>query len=492
MEGFVVLLLLVVVVINAVRMHNKKSTVKRLNSELAASNSDLQNAHEQIAFLAEFHDRYKRVADSDARLEELNADISEAMVLLSRRRDELQQLTSRLESTQKKLAAAENRVLKLRDAYDRIRYSIESYDSAPDLPSAGAPGISFEDITSIAPVTINALSIKELRSRYRANEKSIRELVAAYAGRYTTKANEAVYKLMVLGMEAELQNIIFMMKFGKLEDAVDKVKQLTAKYYTIAVEGNQVIAGTLTKFIAQLEYQYIQAVSIEYEYYLKREAAREQQRALKEQMRQEAAERERLELERKKVDGEEAKYRSELERLAQMLAAASAADSAALNARIAQLEAQLSSVEARKSEIINLQNGKAGTVYIISNLGAFGDHVFKIGMTRRLEPQDRIDELGSASVPFPFDVHSFIFSNDAVALESALHRELNDRRVNKVNLRKEFFDVSLPELQSLVERIDPTAPFHTTFLAEQYNQSQSIASVPYQAFLSDDEYSAAV
>lgn len=121
-----------------------------------------------------------------------------------------------------------------------------------------------------------------------------------------------------------------------------------------------------------------------------------------------------------------------------------------------------------------MQNGKAGTVYIISNLGSFGDHGFKIGMTRRMEPQERVNELGDASVPFPFDVHSFIFSEDAVSLENKLHKELNHRRVNKVNLRKEYFDITLDELEALVERIDPSAPFQKTMLAEQYHQSLSI------------------
>lgn len=134
----------------------------------------------------------------------------------------------------------------------------------------------------------------------------------------------------------------------------------------------------------------------------------------------------------------------------------------------------MQSVSEKKEEIINLQNGKAGTVYIISNLGAFGDNMFKIGMTRRLEPQERVNELGDASVPFPFDVHSFIFSEDAVALETKLHHELNAKRVNKVNLRKEFFRVSLDDLEALVARIDPSAPFQRTMLAEQYHQSLSI------------------
>ncbi len=92
---------------------------------------------------------------------------------------------------------------------------------------------------------------------------------------------------------------------------------------------------------------------------------------------------------------------------------------------------------------------KAGNVYIISNLGSFGDNVFKIGMTRRLDPMDRVNELGDASVPFKFDVHSFIFSDNAVDLEKTLHERLKNSRVNKVNARKEFFYITIDELENL-------------------------------------------
>lgn len=129
----------------------------------------------------------------------------------------------------------------------------------------------------------------------------------------------------------------------------------------------------------------------------------------------------------------------------------------------------------KKEEITSLQNGKAGYVYVISNLGSFGNDVFKVGMTRRLDPQERIDELGNASVPFKFDVHSFIFSQDAVQLESDLHAALESKRVNKVNPRKEFFKVSLDDLEKLVEKYDPAAEFNRTMQAEQYYQSLSVA-----------------
>ena len=158
--------------------------------------------------------------------------------------------------------------------------------------------------------------------------------------------------------------------------------------------------------------------------------------------------------------------------------------------RLSEVEALLSQVEEKKEEIVTLQSGKAGTVYIISNLGSFGDSMFKIGMTRRLEPMDRVRELGDASVPFPFDVHSMIFSDDAVALEYRLHKELAQQRVNKVNLRKEFFSVSVDVLEDLVNQIDPSAAFERTMLAEQFHQSLSIDMPPDETLddmLSDND-----
>ena len=270
-----------------------------------------------------------------------------------------------------------------------------------------------------------------------------------------------------------MQNIIYNIKYEKLDKSIDDVKTVTQKYLKIAADGNQNIAGTLTKFIGEIEYLFINAVKIEYNYYVKKEQARQEQLAIREQMRQEAEERRALEAERKKVEKEESKYQIEIEKLQEQLSAAKDEEMEKLNARILALQAQLAEVIVKKEEISNLANGKAGNVYIISNLGSFGENVFKIGMTRRLNPQDRVNELGDASVPFKFDVHSFIFSNDAVGLESKLHNILNEKRVNKVNMRKEFFYTTVDELEELVTQIEPTAEFNKTMLAEEFRQSQS-------------------
>lgn len=331
------------------------------------------------------------------------------------------------------------------------------------------------DIDALLPeADLNCLTVKDLAARYKKVRKQISDVCKAYEERYTTKTIAALYKLMVLALQSEFENILYKLQFGKLETGIEAVKELTAKYYAIACDGNQHIVPTLKRFIIQIETLYLEALNIEYEYYVQRERAKEEQRAIREQMRQEAEERKRLEQERKKVEAEENKYRQEIERITIQMQQAHDAELEELRKRLEEMNALVSKVEEKKEEIINLQNGKAGTVYIISNIGSFGDNVYKIGMTRRIEPQDRVNELGDASVPFPFDVHSFIFSEDAVALETALHHELNDRRVNKVNLRKEFFNVSIEELQKIVERVDPTAPFRVTALAEQYRQSISI------------------
>lgn len=403
--------------------------------------------------------------------------------------------SAELDAIEKKTKAAENRIQKAAPLFNSMRHAMDAFMAPEAEYRELRPAFDACDFSSVAPIQLNCMTMKALRARYRQNEQRVREVFTAYEKRYTTKANATIYKLMVLALEAELQNILHTINYGQLETAQTAVKVLTERYYTIASDGNQSIAPTLRKFIGQIEALYLDAVAIEYEYYVQRERAREEQRAIKEQMRQEAEERKRLEQERKQVENEEKKYRAEMERVAAQLAQTPPTDESAvqvLNARILELQRQLDSVDEKKEDIIRLQNGKAGTVYIISNIGAFGDHVFKIGMTRRLEPQERINELGDASVPFPFDVHSFVFSEDAVSLEFALHKELNDRRVNKVNLRKEFFNVPIEELQALVERLDPTAPFQTTALAEQYYQSLSITEVPNESITAIDEEDEAV
>lgn len=460
-----------------------KNMTAELEKEYKAREQKLQK---------EFSDK-RKTAESDlqnhiADLERVIADREQkSNDILSR----LNELMLQEAKTSKNLKTQTNKLSRSKELVKAINYTLEKYlYYDPAQNTIKLPENDLSDLEEISPSVIlklHCMDVKDLRKAYRLNDKQINSVLEKYSSRYTTKANQAIYKLMVIALRAELQNILYNLKYDKLDKSIEDVKSVTQKYLKIAGDGNQNIAGTLTKFIGEIEYLFINAVKIEYNYYVKKEQARQEQLAIREQMRQEAEERRALEAERKKVEKEEAKYQTEIEKLQEQLVAAKDEELEQLNNRILELQAQLAEVVVKKEEISNLANGKAGNVYVISNLGSFGENVFKIGMTRRLNPQDRVNELGDASVPFKFDVHSFIFSDDAVSLENKLHSILNEKRVNKVNMRKEFFYTTVDELEKLVTEIEPTAEFNKTMLAEEFRQSQSTNELYTSDYSFDEE-----
>ena len=422
----------------------------------------------------------------------LNAQANGMRQHLTQLQAQINAAASENERIDKQLKTSTNKLNRSKEIYKSVEYSIDNFfnysPALSELKLYQDQAIILEELSPSVILKLHYMDVKSLRKAFRDNNKQIEKVLSQYRSRYTTKSNKAIYVLMVIALKAELQNILYTLKYEKLDNAIDQVKTTTKKYLDIAAAGNQSIAGTLTKFIGEIEYLFINAVKIEYNYYVKKEQARQEQLAIREQMKQEAEERKALEQEKKKIEREESKYNTEIEKVKSQMQNASSDELEALNKRILELESKLADVVVQKDKIVNLQNGKAGNVYIISNLGSFGDNVFKIGMTRRLEPQDRINELGNASVPFKFDVHSFIFSEDAVSLENKLHTMLNDKRVNKVNLRKEFFQVSIDDLESLIGEIEPTAEFNKTMIAEEFRQSQSTDEI-YSSDLemTDDE-----
>ena len=143
--------------------------------------------------------------------------------------------------------------------------------------------------------------------------------------------------------------------------------------------------------------------------------------------------------------------------------------------RLTELEGKLKIAEEKNQRAISMaQQTKSGNVYIISNIGSFGENVYKIGMTRRLEPLDRIRELGDASVPFEFDVHSMIYSENAPELERELHKKFLRLQVNKVNPRKEFFKVTLIDIKAAIDNMSINAKWTMTAEARHYRESLAI------------------
>ena len=409
----------------------------------------------------------------------VETDISNSNQIISTLREEIANLSAEKEKLEKQTKSSVNKIQKAKELYRAIDYSLNFFHAPTSFEESSYHPLNEEQtalLNELAPtvsLNLHCMDMRDLRTAYRNNEKQIDKLVESYKGRYTTKANQTIYELMVIALRAELQNVLYVLKYDKLEKGVESIKLITSKYLSIATKGNQSIAPTMTRFIGEIEYLFINAVKIEYNYYVKKEQAKQEQQAIREQMRQEAEERKALEQERKKIEAEEKKFLNEIERIREQIKDADEQTAEKLKSELLEVESSLADVAVKKEEIVNLQNGKAGNIYIISNLGSFGENVFKIGMTRRLDPQDRVDELGSASVPFKFDVHSFIFSEDAVVLENELHKRLNEQRVNKVNMRKEFFYSTIDELEALTLEISPSAEFNRTMLAEEFRQSQS-------------------
>lgn len=394
---------------------------------------------------------------------------------------DIPQYEVQLEKLTKEVSKQEKNAKKFKSECVGIQNLIEKFPTAIDYrvieQELKTLEISFNEgvLEPIVRLNLHHQDSKLLRKEMNANNAEIKKLLKAYQSRYTTKANLTIYNLMVIGLQAELQNILHTLSYSNLDKAIENAKTLISKYLTVCGNGNASILSTITKFLSELEPLFLNAIQIEYKYYIQKEKEKEEQRQIREQMRQEAEERRILEAEKKKIEKEEEKFITEMAKNKELLLNEKDQEKIlALEARLKELEGQFNQLEEQKEEIVKRANGRAGYVYVISNLGSFGEKMFKVGMTRRLNPLDRIDELGDASVPFKFDVHAMIFSDNAVGLEQKLHQMLELQRVNKINLRKEFFFSDINQLQDLVQEIDSTVEFTTTMAAMEHRQSESL------------------
>jgi hypothetical protein len=176
------------------------------------------------------------------------------------------------------------------------------------------------------------------------------------------------------------------------------------------------------------------------------------------------------------AEKEEKMYRKMIDKAKESLEKATEEERIIAQQRIEDLEQQLAKILAKEERVKSLaEQTRRGHVYVISNIGSFGEGVCKIGLTRRLDPLVRVNELGDASVPFKFDVHALIHAEDAPSLETALHRKFNHQRVNAVNFRKEFFHADLTDIKNAVDEIvGSDIDFKMTALAEEYYESRRL------------------
>lgn len=272
-----------------------------------------------------------------------------------------------------------------------------------------------------------------------------------------------VGELLIRAFNSECDSIISNVKFNNIKKSHNKIK----KIFKTMNELTNNIGTELTENYLELK---LKELELRCGYVTMKQKEKEEQQRIKEQMREEERVRKELEVEEKKVEKEEKHFMNELNKLQKRIKKESEETQKILLKQIEELQSKLSELSEVKADIMNRRlNNKAGYVYIISNVGSFGENVYKIGTTRRLEPQVRVDELSNASVPFKFDVHAMIFSDDAFDLENKLHQMFDNKRINKVNKHKEFFGVTLEEIEKAVkENFNETVIFNKTVINEEY------------------------
>ena len=292
------------------------------------------------------------------------------------------------------------------------------------------------------------------------------ELITVTSTNTKTVINSNV-KQILRCFNSECDNILLGLSNKNIDTSRNK---LTKSFETLnkifSVDGVQLKHNALDMKLEQL--------NLVYSYELKRAQEIEIQKEIKAQMVEEEKVRREIEKQKAKITKDEKQISGEVNRLMKyMQKAANDIEKNLYLEKIQELEQKLQELAAEKESVLEREaNAKAGFVYIISNIGSFGEDVYKIGMTRRLEPMDRIKELSSASVPFEFDVHAMIFSENAPELETTLHKHFESRSVNKVNLRKEFFKVSLDEIEKVVtQNYNKTVEFTRIPIASEYRQT---------------------
>lgn len=322
----------------------------------------------------------------------------------------------------------------------------------------------------------NSTGYKEALDRIRTKQKELIKSGSAVTGSKSWSVNgdlkkgakmvSDMQKLLLRAFNLECDDVIDRVKFNNIEAAE---KRIQSSFSSISKLGT-ICDVAITGKYRDLK---IEELHLAHEYQVEKQNEKEHLKQIRAEERERAKLEKEIEEARKKIEKEEKHYTNALRNIDKQIKSADPADVPALLEKKAEMEGRIAELNASREEIdYRVANQKAGYVYIISNIGAFGEGVYKIGMTRRLDPMDRVDELGDASVPFDFDVHALIFSDDAPALEAALHRAFEDRKLNMVNTRREFFRVSLDEIKAVVKKnFDKTVEFIDVPPAEQYRMS---------------------
>ena len=323
----------------------------------------------------------------------------------------------------------------------------------------------------------NSTQYKEALAQVRNEQKAHMRMLsdAASNTNWTVNGSKAqgrkmvrdVQKLLLRGFNSECDELISKVKTSNIDKTVDRMRRLAE---TISKLGATLGISISPYYVGLKERE----AYLAYEFAMVKEREKVEISEARAREREELKVQKEIEEKRRQLRKEETQYEKALAEAVAKLEGASPEEESAVREKIAELEASIEEVRKGIADVDYREaNKRAGFVYVISNIGSFGEGIYKIGMTRRLEPMERVAELGDASVPFNFDVHAMIFSNDAPGLEAALHREFEGSKINLINHRREFFRCSLEDINSSVVRnYDRTVEFTDVPDAEQFRMSE--------------------
>lgn len=405
------------------------------------------------------------LTDCNNRIKELEYKLEKYSVI-SNVENEVLNLNEKLKQQNQELEKLNEKYKNARETYKNLKYEVSIFETKLDLSEFGIyePIYEFEKSDDYRE---EQNRIIELQKYLIQNERAaISHTTWTVNGSESQgkAATKRFIKLILRAFNGEADSLITKVKWNNINQIKER---LGRSFNTLNTLGkSQTVEITQEYFDLK-----IKELLLEYEFRLKKQQEREEQKALAEELREEEKAKKEYEKIQKEAEKEEAYYKKILEKVKKDYQS-QIGNPKELQNKILELEKDLEEARLKKERALSMaQQTKRGNVYIISNIGSFGENVFKIGMTRRLEPMDRVRELGDASVPFKFDVHAMIYSDEARTLEYELHKAFSDKALNLFNYRKEFFNVSLKEIEDKVKELGFQAEFSEIPEAEEYNET---------------------
>lgn len=456
-------------------IRNKKLSEKQVltaqNENLLTDNKVLEQTKEKL-----IESLKQLVQEKEKNIEEISATQKQ----LANLKSEYSQLNNETKELQELKAIADEIKIYAKDKDQKLA-QLHELEAKIDLYSRldDYIGYGFYDTPDYLYETSErfAIEIKAVRDKQKTMIKD--DIVISYS---TNNLKNSLIENSLLEKIIQLQKKLVIRTFNIECDFL--IEKVNPSNFERTLNRITSLASELEKLFFDMRFGFsttyiqlkLEECKLQFQFRLKKKEEQEEQKLIKEQMREEEKARREYEAQMAQAEKEEKLYQNLLERARTELEKASNEERQQALLKIQTLEQELAEAKEKSERAKSMaEQTKRGHVYIISNIGSFGENIYKIGMTRRLDPMDRVKELGDASVPFSFDVHAMIYSEDAPKLENELHKTFHHNRVNAINLKKEFFHVSLEKIKEETERLtNNTAEFTMTILADEYYQTQRL------------------